>query len=624
MAASNRSGSIAARYGGALACAAAAVAARALLAPNLENVPYFGVFLAVLASVRYFGAGPALFAAAGGAFGSILLFPTNWSRLLLFLLSAALVIGVVETLRRARRDAEKNAALAQERLAQIEKETQLRAAEERLSSQLRAIVESSEDAIISKDLQGIIQSWNGGAEQIFGYAAAEVVGKSIKILLPADRSHEESNIMEQIRRGGKVRHFETVRVRKDGKQIDVSITVSPMRDPQGTIIGASHITRDITEQKQFEEQLRQTQKLESLGVLAGGLAHDFNNLLTGIMGNASLATGEFGTPERAQARIEEILSASERAALLIRQMLAYAGKGRFLVERLDLSAQIREIVPLLRTSVPKLVEIDMQLAGDLPPIEADRSQIQQLIMNLAINGAEAIGDRPGTLTITTSSPPRDSAREVVLEVRDTGAGMTEETKSRIFDPFFTTKFTGRGLGLSAVLGIIRAHRGSISVESEPGRGTTFTVTLPAAAGTAPTTAPADDTDLRGEGLILVADDEELIRNMARFTLERYGYTVDAVEDGRQAVDRFAEHPADYAGVLLDLTMPAMNGEEVLRAIRAIRHDIPVLLSSGFTESEALKRFEDLRLDGFLQKPYTATILARKMAQAVHRRRVAGS
>jgi len=392
--------------------------------------------------------------------------------------------------------------------------------------------------------------------------------------------------------------------------------VSPLLDDAGALIGASHIARDITERREFEEQLRQTQKLESLGVLAGGLAHDFNNLLTGIMGNASLAMDEAGDRDRTQSRLNEILHASERAALLIRQMLAYAGKGRFVIERVDFSAQVREIVPLLRTSIPKLVELELQLADNLPPVEADRSQLQQLIMNLAINGAEAIDGRPGVVTITTTTRSTDAEQQVLLEVKDTGGGMTDEVKARIFDPFFTTKFTGRGLGLSAVMGILRSHRGSISVRTALHQGTLFTVVLPATTGEGLDTQAPPETELRGYGNILVVDDEELVRKMASFTLERYGYSVELARDGKEAVALFTSRPDDFAAVLLDLTMPVMRGEDALHAIRQVRPHVPVVLSSGYTEADAMARFSEAAPAGFLQKPYTATALARRIKQAV--------
>jgi CheY-like chemotaxis protein len=260
--------------------------------------------------------------------------------------------------------------------------------------------------------------------------------------------------------------------------------------------------------------------------------------------------------------------------------------------------------------------LELQLADNLPPVEADRSQLQQLIMNLALNGAEAIDGRPGTVTVTTNSRSTDAERQVLLEVRDDGAGMSDEVKARIFDPFFTTKFTGRGLGLSAVMGIIRSHRGTISVTTAPGRGTTFTVVLPAAVGDRLQASVPPETELRGYGNILVVDDEELVRNMARFTLERYGYTVELASDGSEAVALFASCPDDFAAVLLDLTMPVMRGEDALRAIREIRPKVPVVLSSGYTEADAMARFADSAPAGFLQKPYTATALARRIKQAV--------
>jgi PAS domain S-box-containing protein len=575
--------------------------------------PYFVVYPAVLVCTRSWGVGPGVFVLVTGSAGTAALIgDRDWVRILLLLIVGAVTIWVVEALRRAHASAEENARVAEERLQQLGEEAAQRAREETISAQLRAVVESSGDAIISRDLNGIIQSWNLGAEQIFGYPAAEAIGQPISLLLPTDRSHEEPDIMERIRGGGLVKHFETIRRRKDGKEIPVSLTISPVHDATQKLVGASHIARDITERKELEEQLRQSQKLESLGVLAGGLAHDFNNLLTGIMGNASLAFDDLSGSNPARSHMSEILHASERAALLVRQMLAYAGKGRFVIERVNLTTQVAEIVPLVRPSISRLVDLELRLGQDLPGVEADRSQMQQLIMNLIINAAEAIGDHPGAVTISTYSRASDAEMQVVLEVKDTGCGMDAETQARAFDPFYTTKFTGRGLGLSAVMGIIRAHRGTISVESAPGKGSTFTVVLPAMA---PDTAESRP-DLHGDGNILVVDDEELVRRMARFTLERCGYTIELASDGKSAVEAFAAHPLAFSAVLLDLTMPVMNGEEALERIRQIRSDVPVLLSSGFSEVEAVRRFQDRGFAGFLQKPYTASALARKIQNVV--------
>jgi PAS domain S-box-containing protein len=598
-----------------VAVTAVAVGVRALFADALQSVPYVSAYVAVLAAARYFGLGPSLLVAVVGAAGCTLIPPVlGIGRLTLFLAVSALMIWIVEGFRRARAGAERNARLAADRLTQLEAEIVQRTQEERHSAQLRAIVESSEDAIVSENLDGVIESWNRGAQQVFGYPAAEALGQPLAFLLPPDRVHEESDLMERIRLGGRVKHFETVRLRKDGTPIDVSLTVSPIRGPDGAIIGISNIARDITGRKQFEEQMLQQQKSDSLTVLAGGLAHDFNNLLTGIMGNASLAIAEIAHSDQACERMNEVLQASERAALLVRQLLAYAGKGRFLIEPLDLTAEVNELLPLLGATVPKFVDLQLRLSGDLPAIDADRQQMQQLVMNLATNAAEAIGDRPGTIVLSTSH----RGDEVILEVADNGAGMTDDVRERIFDPFFTTKFTGRGLGLAAVMGIIRAHRGTISVLTAPGKGATMTVVLPAAPGIPAAETRQNEGKLDGFGLILVADDEELVRKMAKFTLELHGYTIETACDGRDTLDKFRARPGEFAAILLDLTMPTMHGEEVLRAIREIRRDVPVVLSSGYTESEAIARFHGLNLAGFLQKPYTATALARKIKKATAR------
>ena len=283
---------------------------------------------------------------------------------------------------------------------------------------------------------------------------------------------------------------------------------------------------------------------------------------------------------------------------------SHAGKGKFVVQWLDLSAQIAELVPLMRSSIPASVQLELRLAKGLPAVESDASQMQQLVMNLVINAGEAI-DGHGLVTITTSSRQSDSECQVVLEVKDTGCGIDEQMKTRIFDPFFSSKFTGRGLGLAAVLGIIRSHNGSISVESAPGSGSVFTVALPASAAgaTASKGIPARDPqfEMRGDGHVLVVDDEELVRNMARIALERCGYSVETAADGALAVATVAARPAQFDAVLLDLTMPSMGGDQALREIHAIRSDIPVI-SSGFAKA-GMHRFAD-QLAGFLQNVHS--------------------
>jgi CheY-like chemotaxis protein/two-component sensor histidine kinase len=311
----------------------------------------------------------------------------------------------------------------------------------------------------------------------------------------------------------------------------------------------------------------------------------------------------------------------------MRQLLAYAGKGRFLIEAVDLSDLVRQIANLLQTSIPKNVQLRLELMDGLPSVEADVTQIQQLIMNLVINGAEAIGDAQGTVLITTGVQHVDEeyvasvlvptqispGNYVNLQVHDTGTGMTQETVDKIFDPFFTTKFTGRGLGLAAALGIVRGHKGAIKVYSTAGQGTTFKVLFPASEhqATKPTPHVVTERSVEGE-TVLVVDDEQIVRRSAKAMLERYGYSVVMAENGREAVELFRVLADKIAMVLLDMTMPVMGGEETFRELKQIRGDVRVVLSSGYNEAEAVRRFTGKGLAGFLQKPYSAVTLAEKV------------
>ena len=367
--------------------------------------------------------------------------------------------------------------------------------------------------------------------------------------------------------------------------------------------------------------LRQAQKLESLGVLAGGIAHDFNNLLTGILGNASLVLDSAPALDPDRPRLEDIVGASRRAADLTNQLLAYAGKGRFVVTRFDLSELITEMLHLIETSIPKMVRLQLALKLDLPPIEADASQIQQIVMNLAINAAEAIGVEGGTIRISTgvadsaAADSRTQGRSVYMEVRDSGSGMDEPTRVKIFDPFFTTKFTGRGLGLAAVLGIARGHGGRITVESVPGEGSTFRLFLPAAESNSTKTEKVPSHRSAAavtRGAILIVDDEAVVRRLAKAALEHRGYAVLVAANGLDAVNLFHERAAGIAGVILDLAMPVMGGEEAFRRIREIRPEMPVLVACGYSEVVARESFGGHPGVGFIQKPYTVMQLAERL------------
>jgi PAS domain S-box-containing protein len=385
--------------------------------------------------------------------------------------------------------------------------------------------------------------------------------------------------------------------------------------------------RDITDSKRAEALLREAQKLESLGLLAGGVAHDFNNLLVGVIGNASLAREMLSPDHPAAELLDRVIKTGQQAAHLTRQMLAYSGKGKFLVEALNLSALIPEMAGLVRTSIAKKIALHLDLDEPLPFIQADRGQIQQVFMNLVLNAAEAIGSHDGLITIKTGVRDVDErfirlhaeaaallpGKYVCLEVRDTGCGMDDATKARVFDPFFSTKFTGRGLGLAAVAGIMRGHRGAIVVSSAPGKGSCFTVLFAAAQGPAEERpVAAHQTALQGSGVVLVVDDEEFVREMVKRALVRSGYTVLLAESGSAAIDLLKRHAGDIALVVLDLSMPHMNGEEALPELRKIRPEVKVLVSSGYSESETMALFKGQRVSGFIQKPYTGAGLAEKV------------
>jgi signal transduction histidine kinase len=383
----------------------------------------------------------------------------------------------------------------------------------------------------------------------------------------------------------------------------------------------------LEERARQDERLRQSQKMESIGILAGGVAHDFNNLLTGVLGNASLALDYLPESSPVRRPIQDVVEASERAAHLTRQLLAYAGKGRFVVEEIDLSQQIRQIAALIHTSIPNAVQVQLNLADNLPCIEADASQLQQVVMNLIINGAEAIAEgQTGTVIVTTGvqeasekylrsmefDPPMDPGRYVFMEVIDSGVGMDAEMQAHIFDPFFTTKFAGRGLGLAAVLGIIRGHAGALKIYSTPGRGTTFRVLFPVSKNRDQVTkaeAVDDAHALNGGGTVLVIDDEALVRNVAKAALERSGYAVQVCADGRAGIEAFRTTAAGVSVVLLDMSMPNMSGEETYKRLMEIKSDVKVVLSSGYSEKEAVSRFAGKGLAGFIQKPYSSARLA---------------
>jgi PAS domain S-box-containing protein len=427
--------------------------------------------------------------------------------------------------------------------------------------------------------------------------------------------------------------FEWTHRRLDGTLFPVEVMLTAIPWLGKPIL---HVTwRDLTEWRAAEErrlsleaQVQQAQKLESLGVLAGGIAHDFNNLLTAVLGNLNLAQGALGEAGVAGPYLDSAEAAVLKAASLTQQMLAYSGKGRFVVKRHDLNGLIREMTHLLQVSLPKKAVLRLDLAESLAPFEADGAQFQQVIMNLVTNAADALEDQEGSIVITSGAEVLD-ARSIAaafptqnlvpgpfltLEVADSGCGMPPAVLSRIFDPFYTTKASGRGLGLSAMQGILRGHHAGLRIHSSPGAGSRFKVYFPAAPGAAHLEPePAALREGRFQGTVLLVDDEPSIRETLTAALEDMGFQVLAARDGMEALERFTEAPGAIDLVFMDLTMPRMDGREAFVAMRRVAPELRVILTSGYNELESVRDFIGQGLAGFIQKPYTLKAL-RKVIQ----------
>jgi len=509
----------------------------------------------------------------------------------------------------------------------------------RADEKFRLAVESAPNAMVMVNQDGKIVLVNSQTEKLFGYHRDELIGQAVDMLVPSKfrDAHPQDCAgffaQPQARPMGVGRDL--YGLRKDGSEFPVEIGLNPIETDEGTwvlsaIVDITARKRNEEERKRLEAEMQHSQKLESLGVLAGGIAHDFNNLLVSILGNAGLALMELAPESPARYSVENIQAAALRAADLTKQMLAYSGKGKFLVQPLNLSRLVEEMAHLLMFSISKKAVFRTRLAADLPVIEADAAQIQQVVMNLITNASEALGDNVGDIVVSTGVIDADRAylsetfldehlpegRFVHLEVTDTGCGMDKETRSRIFDPFFTTKFTGRGLGLAAVLGIVRGHHGAIRLYSEPGHGTAFKVLFPSSEQAVSASEQSFEgvEAWRGTGTILIVDDEEGVRLVASKALEKVGFTVIMAEDGRAGVEMFRTHADEIRAMLLDMTMPDMSGEEVFRAIRTIRPEVRVILSSGYNEQETIRQFQGRGLAGFIQKPYQPMKLIEKVRE----------
>jgi PAS domain S-box-containing protein len=517
--------------------------------------------------------------------------------------------------------------------------TERKKAEELLresEARFRTFVDHATDALFLHGPGGIVVDVNRQACESLGYTREELIGMT-PLAFDSDATPEGLAQLAGRLEAGEAVTFDSRHRRKNGTLFPVEIRIRPFVS-DGRVFRIA-LARDITARKQaeeerrkLEEQMRHAQKLESLGVLAGGIAHDFNNLLTSVLGYASMAAKELPLESAARPMLEEVEKAAQRAAELTHQMLAYAGHGKFVVQALRLDPLVREIGQLLHTVVSRNAVLELDLAP--APIEGDPTQVRQIVMNLLTNASDALAGEPGVITVRTGTRLMDAGalrspflrhempagEYAYLEVVDNGCGMDKETLGKIFDPFFTTKFTGRGLGLAAVLGIVRGHRGSLQVASAPGQGTTVLVFFPAVAEDPRASAEASPAEARshGNGTILVVDDEENVRSFAGCALEAAGFRVLLADDGLQGIEMFRAHQHEIQAVVLDLTMPRMDGWEVAERLQSLRSDVPILLMSGFSDQKRPAPYEKVRLAGFLPKPFRPHDLIAQVGQIAQR------
>ncbi|MFZ0359948.1 MAG: PAS domain S-box protein [Terriglobales bacterium] len=512
-----------------------------------------------------------------------------------------------------------------EELRRANEEVQRKTAEQigEYRSRLASIIDSSEDAILGKNLDGTITSWNKGAERIYGYTPEEAIGKNISILAPNDRPDEIPEILRKIARGESIEHYESVRVTKDGRHLNVSISVSPLRNAQGDVIGASAIARDITAQKRAEAQLHQSQKMEAIGRLAGGVAHDFNNILGIINACAEFLRDRIDSAAEPSQYVENIKKASERGASLTRQLLTFSRSSSVQPRILDLNDRLKDVGKLLRPLMGDDVEILIVSKSPAAVVEADPGQLDQIVVNLAVNARDAM-PRGGKFILETRAERFDetfvdqhqnmpAGNYVLLAVSDTGTGMDEATVSRIFEPFFTTKEQGKGtgLGLATVYGIVKQSAGHILVYSEPGHGTTFKIYLPSAdhkIGLESKSEIETVSPKRRGATILLVEDDDIMRSLTRRMLEEHGYTVFEADDGKSALEWVEAHPEHIDLLLTDVVMRRVSGPELVDRVGASRPNLKVVYMSGYTGELIAQREVLQRGITLLEKPFSRTAL----------------
>lgn len=499
----------------------------------------------------------------------------------------------------------------------------------------RALIEQTSDAIIITNAKGLIRFVSPAIQRILDYHPEEMVGHwAAEFVHPTDLEAASAKLRQLLDSRGEVVSLE-LRARHRDESWRTMELVGRNLLHDSIVNGIVINSRDISERKRVEEALLQTQKLESIGLLAGGVAHDFNNLLTSLMAQTSLALQKLDAFHPARLHLERAMTSTQRASDLTRQLLAYAGKGRFEIQLVDLNRLILENMGLFETALSRRINLETKLEAELPMFEGDRGQIQQVVMNLVINAGEAVVADSGRVTITTYSkivpagqsisllPGRETTIEpglyVGLEVSDTGVGMDKETLERIFDPFFSTKGTGRGLGLSATLGIIGSHKGSLTLRSQPKQGTTFSILLPATT-ISPQLAESPPPEMppkppsSNSPTILVIDDESPVREAITDILEAEGISVLTAKNGLEGLDLFQARQNEVDLVLLDMQMPMMNGEQTLKALRQLDPHVKIILSSGYSDNELISLIADEEQTAFLQKPYQIDKLIAKIKQ----------
>jgi two-component system, cell cycle sensor histidine kinase and response regulator CckA len=511
--------------------------------------------------------------------------------------------------------------------------TERKRAEEQLQK-LSLAVEQSPASIVITDTNGNIEYVNPKFTEVSGYTMEEVRGRKPSLLKSGETSQDEYKRLWETISAGQNWQGEFHNRKKNGELFWETASISPVKNKDNVVTNFVAVKEDITDRKLSEEALRHAQKLESIGTLAGGIAHDFNNLLNVIMGQSSLAIGRLPKESPAGNNITKALKAAERATDLTRQLLAYSGKGKFVTEDFNLNRLVEENAQLLELSLPKTTELRYELEGSSLIIHGDVGQVQQIIMNLIINAGEAMGPNPGHITIRTThvelaesdteywkytNHPLPPGEYASLQVSDTGQGMRPEILARIFDPFFTTKFTGRGLGLAAVLGIIRGHHGGVRIKSNRGIGTLFEIVFPIV--DSPSTAELQGMKSRsvidGRGrTILVIDDEPSILELLNDVFTEARFVVLTAMNPHEGIELYRQHQPDVSIVILDYSMPGMDGRVAFSELRKINPSVKVLLCSGYMEEEMKSAFGEMRPNDFIKKPYKPIDLLEKVASII--------